>query len=270
MKKNKRSLLHAILILLFLIYIGLPANAGIQILNGLSHEFSLGSGETKSGQIEVQNTRSIRNVKAYLRDYKFRYTGEAFYEEPGTYERSNASWITVTPNFFPLDSSQTSFINFQINVPNNGSLHGTYWSVIMVEEVEPISDSSLKRGITINTVIRYAVQISVTIGNKGTKDLKFTDMLVKKEGGKRILQLNVENNGEVFLRPHLSMEMYDQTGNKAGTFTTNKRRTYPGTSVRFEIDISSLKPGSYEALILADCSEEDVFGINLTVEITDD
>jgi hypothetical protein len=140
----------------------------------------------------------------------------------------------------------------------------------MVEEVEPISDSSLKRGITINTVIRYAVQISVTIGNKGTKDLKFTDMLVKKEGGKRILQLNVENNGEVFLRPHLSMEMYDQTGNKAGTFTTNKRRTYPGTSVRFEIDISSLKPGSYEALILADCSEEDVFGINLTVEITDD
>ncbi len=258
--------------LLLVIYLSLPAIAwsGIVVVNGLSHMHSMKPGETQKGQIEVQNAKTNSNVRAYQRDYVFYSTGEAFYEEAGSRHRSNAKWIEVNPAFITLESEQLGIINYQVTVPKDESLFGTYWSVIMIEEVAPLDANKLEKGVTINTLIRYAVQIAVTIGDHGTKELVFTKVEVVPNQGKKVMYVEMENKGDFFLRPNLVIELFDANGNAAGTFSTPKKRTYPGTSVRFEVEVEGVKPGSYQAMILADCSEDDVFGINLTVAVKDD
>lgn len=268
----KHTLSLALKILILLCFLPVVSWAGIVVANGLSHAHQINVGEVQKGRIEIQNANGTRDVRIYQRDYRFLNTGEAFYDEPGTLERSNASWIDINPTYITIEPGQTTFVNYELRVPQNDKLSGTYWSVIMVEEVAPLNTNVIEKGVTINTLIRYAVQISATIGSTGKKELNFTNIELKKAGedGAKMFVLDVENNGDCLLRPGLSVELFDEAGTSIGVFSAPKKTTYPGTSVRFEIDLSAVNPGTYQAMVLADCSEEDVFGINVAVEIKND
>ena len=87
------------------------------------------------------------------------------------------------------------------------------------------------------------------------------------EANKHVLLVDVENVGERLLRPFVWAELYDSEGMVVGTFEGDRFRTYPGTSVRYRIDVSDVPEGSYKALVVADCGEEDAFGIQYSITI---
>jgi hypothetical protein len=39
--------------------------------------------------------------------------------------------------------------------------------------------------------------------------------------------------------------------------------------VRYRVDLGALKPGKYNALVIADCGEYNVFGARYTLEVGD-
>lgn len=247
------------------------ANAGIVVVNGLTHLHDVVPGEVYRGVIEIQNTKSGEQaVKVYQRDYFFRHTGESLYEEPGTRQRSNAGWIDFSPTYLPLKPKEKTTIPYEIKVPEVDSLRGTYWSVIMVEGTSPVDENSLNSGLSIRTQVRYAIQIATTVGKSGEKNLTFYDVQLQNENGKRLLAIDIENRGEFLFRPDVSAEIFDEQGSSLGVFFAEKRKVYPGTSVRFFVDIDQLPTGKYQSLLLADGGEEDVFGIHLELEIPDD
>jgi len=243
--------------------------AGVLIINGLSHQYNVVAGQVYKDAIEVQNNSDTpQTLKIYQRDYKFFYTGEAFYDPPGSNPRSNASWIDISPRYLVLRAMEKSIIKYEITVPGSASnLTGTLWSVIMVEGVNTIDTSSLDKGLNVQTIIRYAVQIATDVENSGDANLQFLnvglDTLATYDG----IRVDIENVGERLLLPEMQLELFDEEGNPAGVFKSDKRRIYPGTSVSFELDIGTLKPGHYKALLLANCSDEDIFGVNLTLDI---
>lgn len=268
-KKLKQSVLLG-LFLLFLVVNSSSAFAALVITNGLTHQHSVKSGDTIRGAIVVSNTSEHpESFIVYQRDYFINHSGESDYPEASSTSRSNASWIDYEPDNYTLEPSETTTINYRIIVPDTNNLNGTHWSVLLVEGTK--SPMDIKQGLlTINSVIRYAIQIICHFNGNGKKDVEFINIALKQENEKKILDVDIINSGDFMLSPTVSIELFNEAGKSLGIYKSITKRVYPKTSRRFEIDLSSLQAGTFQSLLLADCSEEEVFGTNLTLEIKDD
>lgn len=266
--ENRFSLYKWIVPALIILMGSLQLNANILVLNGLTHEQTSQPGETYRDKIEIQNNGTeAQSVKVYARDYWFSYTGESRHDMPGTMERSNAAWVNYSPQLLTLGPNESAIIDFEVQVPDNDSLKGTYWSVIMVEGIIPPDTAASTRGVTINTAIRYAVQVITNIGETGKKDLKFLGLELTEKGEDKVLNVAVENTGESILKPEMSVEVFNQDGNSLGVFKTDRRKTFPGTSITSSIKLVGIEPGKYTAILVADCDEDHIYGTNITLEI---
>ncbi|VAW21957.1 hypothetical protein MNBD_BACTEROID01-428 [hydrothermal vent metagenome] len=240
----------------------------ILILNGLTHEHQALQGEVRKGTIELKNiSEKEQSVQIYQKDFWYSYTGESKHDAPGTMERSNANWLSINPQFVTLQPNETSLIEYQLTIPDNDSLIGTYWSVIMVEGITPPDTSTVKTGIKINTVVRYAVQIIANIGDTGKRNMQFINLNLSRQDSITTLQVAFKNTGERILRPEMGIEVFDSNGESQGVFKADRRKIYPGTSAIVELNLSSLPVGKYSGVLIADCSEDYAFGTNVNLEI---
>lgn len=243
--------------------------AGISVENGLTHEFEVNPGNSYGGEIEIANYGDHdQYVKIYQKDFLFNENGESFYLEPGSVKRSNAHWIDIDASYIKIPAQRTIIVKYEIKVPDD-TLTGSYWSLIMVEGVNNIDTGMLSKGVNVNTVIRYGIQIITSIGNTGSRKLKFLSTELIKEDTVRYLKVDIQNLGERYLRPVLKLELFDNEGKSIGVFQSGRRKIYPGTSVRMKIILTDVAPGKYQALLIADSDEDEVFGVNITLEIKD-
>jgi hypothetical protein len=247
-------------------------DAYVSIRGDLTHERQLRPGETYKGTIRVNNTGDEpEDVKIYKTDYRFDCNGSYFYDPPGGHNRSNADWITFNPHRITVPPHGTSVINYVLEVPQSPDLVGTYWSIIMVEHVgsgkrQVSAEDETEVSVAVGHVIRYAIQIVTHIGSTGTCKLRFLNTDLVREGDERVLNVDLENVGERWLRPTLWTELYAKNGAYAGKFEAGRLRMYPGTSVRYTINLTEAEQGDYKALIVADCGD-DVFGATYSLVI---
>jgi len=245
------------------------------VAGGLTRQQVAAPGQTYSDSISIRSdTNEPAEYIIYQTDYLFNARGENFYHQPpGQHPRSNAGWIELSRHQVVVPPLQTVKVNYTVNVPDDPNLVGTYWSIIMVEIVPPTSPkSSLAQKIpesrmSVNQIIRYGVQMITHIGSTGERQLKFMDTKVVRDTEKRLLQVDVENTGQRWLRPVLWTELYDESGNYVGRFEARKRRIYPTTSVRYRVDLTNLEPGQYNALVVADAGDDDIFGANYSLKL---
>lgn len=271
MKSKITTIFLTLLLFLLIPYV---AEAGVAIVGELAHERKARVGESYQGIIFIRNSsEQPQEAKVYQTDYLFFFDGRNIYGEPGQMKRSNAKWIHFSPKQLTIPANEVSQVNYTINVPVDEVLVGTYWSILMVEEIsesppEAIGDEKGEPTLGIRQVIRYGIQMVTHIGDAGVRRLEFlkTRLLREKEG--RILQVDIENTGERLLRPFLWAELYDEKGSHIGRFEGGKFpiRIYPETSVRYRVDLTQVPKGTYKTLVVADCGGEDIFGVTYTLE----
>ncbi|MDP4276365.1 MAG: hypothetical protein Q8914_01910 [Bacteroidota bacterium] len=255
------------LYLLILFFLPFTSFASVEVIGSLKQVHNANPGELVKGQIKIQNNDSAdQEVKIYQTDFLFNSQDQTFYDEPGSNKRSNAGWIQYSPKTVVLKGKESRNVDYEITVPNGDSIKGTYWSVIMVEGVTPI-DPNVKGDLSIRTATRYAVQIVNEINDKGKGSLKFTEpTLVKGEGMKLYLAVDLLNDGDHYIAPEVSMELYDENGNSVKTISVPKRGLYPTTSARFKLDLEGLpSKKTYKAMIVAAGADNDVFGLEYTL-----
>ena len=69
------------------------------VIGGLTYEHTATPGEEYTGEIILRNhSEDPEEVKVYQTDYFFYADQRVIYGDPGKLPRSNASWITYTPN----------------------------------------------------------------------------------------------------------------------------------------------------------------------------
>jgi hypothetical protein len=249
----------------------LLAAGQIAIPGELDYEFVSQPGEQHDGTIEIANTTdepvevSISHV-----DYLFFADGTTSYPEPGSVERSNASWISVyAPDQLIIPARDTVAVNFRINTPNDSSLRGTYWSMFLVAPVpSPVDAAAGSEGLGVNIVVRYGIQIITHIGDTGERKIQImaADLTLNEEGT-RLLLVDVENVGERWVRPEPWAEIFDETGSLVARVDGARLRIYPGTSVRYRFDLPDLDPGPYKALVVFDNGDEYVWGAQYNLEL---
>ena len=255
----------------------LVAQAQVSVIGELSNDKDAKPGDKYEGIINVRNdTNEPAEVKIYQTDYMFFRDGTNNYADPGTVARSNAKWIAFSPSYTTVPPQSTVNVNYTVTVPEDTptkKLVGSYWSMLMVEGIAKGSAESAtnkdpkKSQMGISQTIRYGIQIATHIAGTGTKKINFVDTkLLPNENGKRMLQVDIENSGDLWIRPDVYVEFIDATGLSKGKFPGVRYRLYPGTSVRQLIDISSVSPGSYKAMVVVDAGGDDIYAAEYSLK----
>lgn len=251
---------------------GASGEVSLNVVGDLIQSFAINPGGRVTGEITVENNGDEEgDVKIYFVDFLHYADGRNLFQKPGTVERSNASWFSVFPSQGVVPAGGSMRVSFYLSVPADPSLKGTFWSVLMVEPVPKVLLTPQEKTEDVNlqvvTVTRFAVQMITNIGKTGEAGVSFVERAVVKEGGKRYLKLDIGNNGERVLTPHVWAELFTSKGKSSGKIDGSRHRIYPGCSSRFLMDLSGLAAGSYKAVVVADNGDNNVFGANYTLDL---
>lgn len=266
-------MIKRIFLLMFLMLQFSFLQAGIVVLNGLTHTYKVEKGKVYKGKIGIENTgNTSQNVKLFLQDFTYKADGSINYTAIRTNSRSNGDWIRLNTNLITLKAKEKTEVFYEITVPNQSPDPGSYWSVIIVEPVEDIKPSNDKAGINITSVIRYAIQVITDFESENAKpDLKFESVKIEKEDGKQTAKIAIANNGNLYCRPSVTIEIYNRrTGERLGSYTSTAMGLLPQTSKSFHIDISKVPPDQYKAVLIATDEEDNAFALNVELEVKND
>lgn len=247
----------------------LPAQ--VAVIGSATHERQAVPGETYEGTIVVENTTAVPQVaRVYQTDYRFFADGRTMFDAPGSTGRSSAPWLTVAPGAVTLPAGATVRLHYRVAVPHQAtdSLHGTYWSVIMVEGAGQAGQDGATRqpAVALGTTVRHAVQVVTHIGGTGAPRVGFTAPTVTTEADSgRSLQVDLSNDGDRAHRLEVVLELFTENGAPVGTVRSTRGLLYPGTSLRQRFALDSLPAGTYRALVVADAGADAVFGAQYTL-----
>ncbi len=262
------------LALLLLTVLTAPGWTDIAINGSLAREYVVQPGGTYEGTVELKNLQdSPQEVKIYQTDYLSYADGRALFDAPGLLPRSNARWITFSPTQVTVPPGETVVVRYTLQVPDDASLNGSYWSALMIEPIPAGSpEASAVRpdqiGITIQQIVRYCMLIVAQVGRTGVLQAQFTDMQLAMDGDARVLVTDVVNTGERWFLGHLWVELYDTKGTLIGRFDAGERRLYPGSGVRYRAPLTGVQDADYQALVVLDCGGDDVFGANVSIRVS--
>jgi hypothetical protein len=272
---NDIARIACIFALLLMAASGAPGQ--VYILGELAQEKTALPGEAYEGSIVIRNDATEpAEARIYQTGYSFSCDGRTTYGPPDSQQRSNASWITFKPTRMVVPAKGSTTVAYTVAVPRDSGgkpLQGTYWSMLMVEGIGKESPESSVPGadkrphLGIQQVIRYGLQIATHIANTGSKSVRFLEAnVVPGKSGKPSLQFDLENSGDLGIRPEVSVEIFDAKGTSRGKYTGTRYRIYPGTSVHEVIEFPAPPAGEYKALVLVDAGDDDVFGAQYTLK----
>jgi len=255
----------AVLVILLIVRV----YGGITVIGSLTHEKVCHPGQTYEGQIIILNSGDQEEeVRLYQTDYRFFCDGTTNYDAPGQSPRSNSEWLEFSPSRFRIPPNEQTTVRYRITVPESQALIGTYWSVLMVEPVPAAIPASMTgKSVGIATLMRYGVQMISHIGYTGNRQIQFINTQLVRQDSLRLLQVDIENIGTKLARPLVWVELFSSDGISMGAVEGAAFRVYPGTSVRHHIELPAIEAGEYKALIVADCGDDDLFGINYSIKI---
>jgi hypothetical protein len=247
-------------IFFFLLYLIFPlfGEGALSVPTLLTHERKALPGERYRGKIPIVN-QGDQAISATVKlvDYHYNSRGESYFEPAGTRSRSNAPWITLKEKTIEVPPGCTLQIGYDVAIPQENQLSGTYWSVLLIE---PDAISAIEgKDISLQTKLRYGIQLITQIGEIGSQELKLLNKTIEEEDERTTGFFEVENKGSRLMEPILLLDLYDSTGKLIHHFLGQKLRILPSCSVKYDIDLSSLSPGTYQALITLDSGEKGIF-----------
>ncbi len=253
------------------------STAQIAVIGSLAHDNDAAPGARYSGTVELHNNGTeSRQAKIFQTDYSFNYEGANSFDAPGSVDRSNANWVTFNPSFVTIPPGESVPVAYEVVVPSDtvGAMAGSYWSVLMIEDVPADSpESTIKTNreeiqVGIREVFRYAVQIATHIRTHEEFNIEFIGVgLVNETDQPRSLRVAVANAGNAFVRPDVWIEVFDGAGKKRAKIDGKAARLYPETSVSHLFDLSGFEAGEYEVLVVVDAGDDNVFGAQYSVAL---
>lgn len=273
MMSFRGAILYSNILLLVLVLTCVSSAGSVGVSGGLTRQLIVQPGGSHEGAIVIQNTGDKPvDIKFFQTDYAFSAAGETRYGVPGKAARSNASWVAFVPHQVTIPAHDTASVYYTINVPRGTGLSGTYWSVLMVEPVDTTQlilpkEQKANVNVGVKVVARYAVQMVTSIGDTGTRDVKLSNVRVISDSGQRVLEFDIENTGERWLNPSVWIDLYDAKGVSLGRRHCNRMRLYPGCSGRYRAALGDIPQGEYQAMMIADNGDENVFGSQFKIEI---
>ncbi|MGO4911752.1 WxL protein host-binding domain-containing protein [Leeuwenhoekiella sp. W20_SRS_FM14] len=244
------------------------SQAGVIVLNGLTHTFSGNSGEYIQGELVLMNTTDQEQQIVFkLNDAIYSCGNDRIFSDSITHEQSSKSWFEGNLMDKFIGPKEKFVYKYQIKIPEDKSINGTFWSVLMIEIAKPVKKEHLTRQIDLSTKIRYAVGLITHVNQASNVELDFTDVHINKnELNENSLKINLLNKSKYVEGVQLNLEVYDEEGENILKSKTKRLMVFPGMCIDYNLDISTLKKGTYQCILTAD-SRKEYIGTNISLNI---
>lgn len=261
---------YTIIILIFLLVITIKTEAGLVLNTRLCHIYEIGKKEILTGKIKLKNTSNQKiKVRLYKRDYTFNFRGENFYKEPATLKRSNATWVKLDRNNVILKAKQKKNVSYRVKIPSRDGLRGTYWSMIMVEEIPLRISVNNDNQVNMYQNVRYGIQVITNFQEKGKLKLHFQDPSFKKlENDQYFFTVNVFNKGITAINSKTRIILVDKASGKVlNKFKQEYARIFPDSSIKVKQKFNLTDKKEYRIIILIGNNERGYNGQKYMVAV---
>lgn len=238
-------------------------------------EFELKPGEHATRVLWVSNEsdQTIR-ITAYLGDWLIDAKGNEEYLDPGTAERSLCNWVTVSPSVFSIPAQSSRQVFYEVSVPEDTALEGSYWGMIFIEkEPPPATRRKAEEGkpsVAIRAIVRYGVRLLLTVPGTEIREARFisSEASLTEEGVK--VSALLRNDGNIFLRPLVWLELRDVAGEVVHSENHRLLTVLPESEREYSFGLSGLElsAGKYVAIVFADIGMPNLIGAQCDVEVT--
>jgi len=244
------------------------SKASLVIVNGLSHEHTVQTGIKSQGSIIIKNTsETARRARIYKTDVVHKCDGQTTFVEGSKRERCNSDWTLLSDNEIIIPSQQSYTLTYELNPGSDIEATGSYWGVIMVEEIKDLDTITPQRGVTVTSLIRYAIQIISNFDSEPVKDLEIVGVDIDTTKENNLVSVSVSNKGNYMLKPIMILELYNDLGEQVYRTEIPYQKVYPGFCKLFELSINEVPKGTYNGIIVADCGDENIYGINIEIDV---
>lgn len=243
------------------------AQAGnIVLVSDMTTAHNAAPGSIVRGMLEVRNTGDeAESLSLSLRDFATRAPDTRDVMDTGTTDRSMGSWLSMEQDALTIPPGQLRSIPYQIQVPEDLDLEGTYWTILMLEEGSTPTVATAN-GLSLMQRSRIATRVLVNVDG-GSRVVTFTASGLERQGESTLFYTDIENTGTTALPLAPKLELYDQQGHKQATYRSQQATLYPGSSWRYSIDLTAAPPGDYTAILIADGGAGALFGARHPVHL---
>lgn len=218
----------------------IPAFAFSINVDPSSIKITLKQGESKSGEIAVQNTgsNSIR-IKTYTEDWIYAADGSKTFMKPGSSVYSCSNWIKLDPVEFSLLPKEERKIGFVITAPKTAS--GSHVSVIFFESL-----INQTKEIAVSGRLGVIIYQDTEGDINRSGEIKEMSVITSKEGIPVKVNISFINKGNSYIsvKPHIKIMRDNKTVFESDAMSIN---TLPGNEGSSSIAIlQPLKAGNYK------------------------
>jgi len=257
----------------------LGASALPTVVSNFVERFNLNPGEEVTGMLVLEGTGERKQTLSLRVRDMIQVAGEKQYRTAGTFERSNASWITGLPSQVTLEPGERLSLPYRLKMPatQRSDASGTYYSIILIEPVavDPFveEDDGSYRAATETTFVlkqrlRYGIQIISETTESGSVALNFVNPALDSKAEGVNLRATLEHRGAQGVRVNVSLELFDSEGNLVSTvMKDDDQYIYPQSSQVINLDLGSVAAGTYDAILIADAGPDNVFGVRYNLEV---
>jgi hypothetical protein len=221
---------------------------------GSYFDLTMRPGESRTLEVEVANKGSAGlAVATYAADV---YTitnggyGGRLRGEPRT---GTTTWLRYPTDIFELAPGDRTRRAFTVTVPDDAA-SGEYITSIVLENDQPVA---IGGATGMDQFVRHAVAVVVTVPGPRTPALAIGEASHAVLTGRSVVFIELDNGGNVRLRPVASFELRDAAGGLVSQASIALDTIYAHTSTRLEVPLAALlQPGTYHvALRLLDAAQ---------------
>jgi hypothetical protein len=234
-------------------------SAGARVAPAIE-EGRIDPGDVYTGRITITNLESSpRTYRVVTRDIsKTTNAGVPVFSEPGEITGFELSqWITPSASEITLEPGEEQEVTYVVSVPEDASPGGHFGGIFFFADAERQRETGAGVGYQIGTIMNFRISGDII------EEAQIREFLTDKSlyGDASVaFGVEVENQGNVLIRPRGPIDITDMFGKKVavlrindsgGAVLPNQRRTY---SVRWEEE--GLAFGRYEAIVALLYGEE--------------
>lgn len=220
-------------------------------VSGSYFDLTMRPGETRELTVVIGNHgTTMVPVRTYAADVYTIVNGGFGARLSGEPTGETTSWVTYQSEVLSIEPGTGIRRTFTVTVPLDAA-PGERITSLVVQNDKPDSTGT---AVVIQQVLRQAVAVAITVPGPLVPGLRIGAARHADVAGRSVLAVEVENTGNVLLRPTADLTLTDGTGKVVSTGRVPMGSFYAGTSTLVELPLAALLlPGDYQiGLALAD------------------
>lgn len=226
-----------------------------EAVSGSYFELTMAPGESRELAVVLGNHGDAAiQVRTYPADVYSIVNGGFGARLSGEPNSGATSWVQYSTEVLSIDSGTGVRRPFTVAVPSDAT-PGEHITSLIVQNDQPVSTGT---GVVIRQVVRQAVAIAITVPGPLVSGLRVGAARHSEVAGRSVLAVELENTGNMRLRPTADVTLTDSTGKVVSTARIPMDSVYAGTTTLLELPLATrLLEGEYRiALALADAERE--------------